>query len=338
MSLSVLLSAQGDGPINGISGWDGTPCRIAGCNWHGHPEFGGLCSLCGQGWSAQRLEQLHLLAKEAEAEMRARDFEDWDEPGVTLSPQEYDRLRRGVERWVADRAGAPDSFGAMTFVSKLLLESYRLLTPDQARGLWRAVEPMVLDVHDQIAGRARSKFVVLLASFLRSPERWCRIPPHVREEFWPDEAKHGGSCTWRRCAPYLLGHESHYPYNEMLRRRLPLFRESKLTAAACLRRTTLPESVKRRIRNARGRPGPDIPPLLVKRILLWCAPGWFAPTQVRPEASRWNQNSWMFAPNQVRPEACRWMVCHDFRSGGDDESDLESGEWFNFLDHMRRRS
>ena len=134
MSLSVLLSAQGDGPINGISGWVGTPCRIAGCNWHGHPEFGGLCSLCGQGWSAQRLEQLHLLAKEAEAEMRARDFEDWDEPGVTLSPQEYDRLRRGVERWVADRAGAPDSFGAMTFVSKLLLESYRLLTPDQARG------------------------------------------------------------------------------------------------------------------------------------------------------------------------------------------------------------
>ena len=96
MSLSVLLSARRNGPINSISGWDGTPCRIAGCNWHGHPEFGGLCSLCGQGWSAQRLEQLHLLAKEAEAEMRARDFEDWDEPGVTLSPQEYDRLRRGV--------------------------------------------------------------------------------------------------------------------------------------------------------------------------------------------------------------------------------------------------
>ena len=307
MSLSVLLSARRNGPINSISGWDGTPCRIAGCNWHGHPEFGGLCSLCGQGWTAQRLEQLHLLAKEAEAEMRARDFEDWDEPGVTLSPQEYDRLRRGVECWVADRTGAPDSFGAMTYVSKLLLESYRLLTPEQARGLWRAVEPMVLDVHDQIAGRARSKFVVLLASFLRSPERWCRIPPHVREEFWPDEAKHGGTCTWSVCAPYTSG-SGGFPYNEILRMRLPLFRESKLMAAACLRRTTLPESVKRRIRNARGRPGPDIPPLLVKRIFLW------------------------LAPDQVRPrEDCCWMV---FRS----EYDGSNQEWSQFLGNMRRRS
>ena len=309
MSLSVLLSAQGDGPINGISGWDGTPCRIAGCNWHGHPEFGGLCSLCGQGWSAQRLEQLHLLAKEAEAEMRARDFEDWDEPGVTLSPQEYDRLRRGVERWVADRAGAPDSFGAMTFVSKLLLESYRLLTPEQARGLWRAVEPMVLDVHDQIAGRARSKFVVLLASFLSSPARWCRIPSRVRQEFWPDEAEGPlRGCTWGVCDPHTLPVAFWHPYNEILRKRLPLFRESKLTAAACLRRTTLPKSVQSRVRIARGRPGPDIPPRLVKRIFLW------------------------FAPDQVRPEACSWMVCSSFR--GDDD---ESGEWFNFLDHMRRR-
>ena len=309
-------------------------CRTAGCPFVGFAAHGFMCSNCGRGWTPQRLEQLRLLAKEAEAETRARDFEDWDEPGVTFSPQEYDWLRRGVERWAADRVGEPDSFGAMNFVSKLLLESHRLLTPEQARGLWRAVEPMVLDVHDQVAGEARSKFVVLLASFLRSPERWCRIPPHVREEFWPDEAKHGGSCTWRVCAPYTLGHKNHYPYNEILRKRLPLFRESKLTAAACLRRTTLPESVKRRIRNARGRPGPDIPPLLVKRIFLWCAPGWFAPTQVRPEASRWNQNSWMFAPNQVRPEACRWMVCNQFRSSGDDES----GEWFKFLDHMRRRS
>ncbi len=259
MSLSVLLSAQGNGPINSRSGWDGTPCRIAGCNWHGHPEFGGLCSGCGQGWTAQRLEQLSLLAKEAEAEMRARDFEDWDEPGVTFSPQEYDWLRRGVECWVADRPGAPDSFGAMTFVSNLLLASHRLLTPEQARGLWRAVKPMVLDVHDQIASRARSKFVVLLASFLSSPERWCRIPPRVREEFWPDEAEGPmKSCTWRVCAPYTsASRRRSYPYNEILRKRLPLFRESKLTAAACLRRTTLPESVKRRIRNARGRPGPD---------------------------------------------------------------------------------
>ena len=299
-----LPTQSAGGP--GLSLEEVPPCRTEGCRWHGHPEFGGLCSTCGEGWTPQRLEQLRLLAKEAEAETRARDFEDWDEPGVTLSQQEYDRLRRGVECWVADRPGAPDSFGAMTYVSKLLLESYRLLTPDQARGLWRAVEPMVLDVHDQIAGEARSKFVVLLASFLRSPERWCRIPPHVREEFWPDEAKHGGTCTWSVCAPYTSG-SGGFPYNEILRMRLPLFRESKLMAAACLRRTTLPESVKRRIRNARGRPGPDIPPRLVKRIFLWFAP-------------------------EVRPEACSWMVCSSFR--GDDD---ESGEWFNFLDHMRRR-
>ena len=187
-------SAGGPGLFGSVLSHRGLPLARA-------PEFGGLCSTCGQGWTPQRLEQLRLLAKEAEAETRARDFEDWDEPGVTFSPQEYDWLRRGVECWVADRWGAPDSFGAMTFVSKLLLESHRLLTPEQARGLWRAVEPMVLDVHDQIVAGARSKFVVLLASFLRSPERWCRIPPHVREEFWPDEAKLGdlalGACALR---------------------------------------------------------------------------------------------------------------------------------------------
>ena len=201
MSLSVLLSARRNGPINSISGWDGTPCRIAGCNWHGHPEFGGLCSTCGEGWTPQRLEQLRLLAKEAEAETRARDFEDWDEPGVTFSPQEYDWLRRGVERWAADRVGAPDSFGAMSFVSKLLLESHRLLTPEQARGLWRAVEPMVLDIHDFKDRSARSKFIMLLASFLGSPARWCGIPYYVRQEFWPDEAD---GCAWDSATPASL--------------------------------------------------------------------------------------------------------------------------------------
>ena len=305
MSLSVLLSARRNGPINSISGWDGTPCRIAGCNWHGHPEFGGLCSLCGQGWSAQRLEQLHLLAKEAEAEMRARDFEDWDEPGVTLSPQEYDRLRRGVECWVADRLGAPDSFGAMTYVSKLLLESYRLLTPEQARGLWRAVEPTVLDVHDHVDGRARTKFIVLLASFLNSPERWCGIPWNVRQEFWPDE---NDGCYLGRLAPHKPGPRLLPTYDQMLRVRLEPLRESKLMAAACLRRTTLPKSVIPRIRIARGRPGPDIPPLLVKRIFLW------------------------LAPDQVRPrEDCCWMVLRS-------EYDGSNQEWSQFLGNMRRRS
>ena len=95
----------------------------------------------------------------------------------------------------ADRAGKPDSFGMIAFVSNLLLESHRLLTPEQARGLWRAVEPMVLDIHDFKDRSARSKFIMLLASFLSSPERWCRIPPHARNEFWPDEAD---GCAWWR--------------------------------------------------------------------------------------------------------------------------------------------
>ena len=97
MSLSVLLSARRNGPINSISGWDGTPCRIAGCNWHGHPEFGGLCSLCGQGWSAQRLEQLHLLAKEAEAMVRFTA--DWDmdiDPGKPWVWATEEGVRKGA--------------------------------------------------------------------------------------------------------------------------------------------------------------------------------------------------------------------------------------------------
>ena len=66
------LSAQfAGGP--GLSLEEVSPCRTAGCRWHGHPEFGGLCSTCGEGWTPQRLEQLRLLAKEAEAETRARD-------------------------------------------------------------------------------------------------------------------------------------------------------------------------------------------------------------------------------------------------------------------------
>ena len=299
------LSAQrGYGPGSSLEGAP-PPCRTEGCRWHGHPEFGGLCSTCGEGWTPQRLEQLRLLAKEAEAETRARDFEDWDEPGVTFSPQEYDWLRRGVERWAADRVGVPDSFGAMIFVSKLLLESHRLLTPEQARGLWRAVEPTVLDVHDHVDGRARTKFIVLLASFLNSTERWCGIPWNVRQEFWPDEAD---GCYLGRLAPHKPGPRLLPTYDQMLRVRLEPLRESKLMAAACLRRMTLPKSVIRRIRIARGRPGPDIPPLLVKRIFLW------------------------LGPDQVRPrEDCCWMV---FRS----EYDGSNQEWSQFLGNMRRRS
>ena len=302
-------------------------CSTPGCPFDGHPLHGGKCSACGQGWSPARLEQLRSLAEAADADTRARAFVDWDEPGVTLAPGRYEKLRRAVERWASNNTSssvAPSV--ALEFVAKLLLESRRLLTPEQARGIWRAVSPMVRDVDYM----DRSKFVVFLASFLSSPERWCGLPSKVRQEFWPDE---NDGCTWGWCAPHkprprLL------PYDQVLRKRLKPLLESKLMAAACLRRTTLPKSVLRRIRIARLHAPPGLPPLLVKRILLWCAPGWFAPTQVRPEASRWNQNSWMFAPNQVRPEACRWMVCNQFRSSGDDES----GEWFKFLDHMRRRS
>ena len=95
-----LPTQSAGGP--GLSLEEVPPCRTEGCRWHGHPEFGGLCSTCGEGWTPQRLEQLRLLAKEAEAETRARDFEDWDEPGVTFSPQEYDWLRRGVEPHALD--------------------------------------------------------------------------------------------------------------------------------------------------------------------------------------------------------------------------------------------
>ena len=280
-------------------------CRTAGCRFDGHRDNGFMCSSCGRGWTPQRLAQLHELAKGAEADVRARYFVDWDEPGVTFAPHEYEQLRRAVESWAADRAGKPDSFGAMTFVSKLLLGSHRLLTPEQARGLWRAVEPTVLDVHDHVDGRARTKFIVLLASFLNSPERWCGIPWNVRQEFWPDEAD---GCYLGRLAPHKPGPRLLPTYDQMLRVRLEPLRESKLMAAACLRRTTLPKSVIPRIRIARGRPGPDIPPLLVKRIFLW------------------------LGPDQVRPrEDCCWMV---FRS----EYDGSNQEWSQFLGNMRRRS
>ena len=243
-------------PVNGVPPVNNTPptggpqgsCRTAGCRFDGHRDNGFMCSSCGRGWTPQRLEQLYELAKGAEAATRARYFVDWDEPGVTFAPHEYEQLRRAVESWAAcpichkqhagracvnrvfarascpvclemsepvvplpcghalcercfgrlpgaDRAGKPDSFGMIAFVSNLLLESHRLLTPEQARGLWRAVEPMVLDIHDFKDRSARSKFIMLLASFLSSPERWCRIPPHARNEFWPDEAD---GCAWWR--------------------------------------------------------------------------------------------------------------------------------------------
>ena len=176
-------------------------CRTAGCRFDGHRDNGFMCSSCGRGWTPQRLAQRHELAKEAEADARARYFVDWDEPGVTFAPHEYEQLRRAVESWAADRAGKPDSFGVMTFISNLLLESHRLLTPEQARELWRAVEPMVLNIHDQVGWRARTKFIMLLASFLGSPARWCRIPYSARFEFWPDEAD---GCAWDSATPASL--------------------------------------------------------------------------------------------------------------------------------------
>ena len=229
-------------------------CRTAGCPFVGFAAHGFMCSNCGRGWTPQRLEQLYELAKGAEAATRARYFVDWDEPGVTFAPHEYEQLRRAVESWGAcpichkqhagracvnrvfarascpvclemsepvvplpcghalcepcfgrlpggDRAGKPDSFGVMTFISNLLLESHRLLTPEQARELWRAVEPMVLNIHDQVGWRARTKFIMLLASFLGSPARWCRIPYSARFEFWPDEAD---GCAWDSATPASL--------------------------------------------------------------------------------------------------------------------------------------
>ena len=65
-----LPTQSAGGP--GLSLEEVPPCRTEGCRWHGHPEFGGLCSTCGEGWTPQRLEQLRLLAKEAEADARAR--------------------------------------------------------------------------------------------------------------------------------------------------------------------------------------------------------------------------------------------------------------------------
>ena len=74
-------------------------CRTAGCRFEGHRDNGFMCSECSRGWTPQRLEQLRLLRKEAEADKRARYFVDWDEPGVTFAPHEYEQLRRAVESW-----------------------------------------------------------------------------------------------------------------------------------------------------------------------------------------------------------------------------------------------
>merc|ERR1712094_136544 len=55
--------------------------------------------------------------------------------------------------------------------------------------------------HDQVGWRARTKFIMLLASFLGSPARWCRIPYSARFEFWPDEAD---GCAWDSATPASL--------------------------------------------------------------------------------------------------------------------------------------
>ena len=81
-------------------------CSTPGCPFDGHPLHGGKCSACGQGWSPERLEQLRSLAEAADADTRARAFVDWDEPGVTLAPGRYEKLRRAVERWASNNTSS----------------------------------------------------------------------------------------------------------------------------------------------------------------------------------------------------------------------------------------
>ena len=280
-------------------------CSTPGCPFDGHPLHGGKCSACGQGWSPERLEQLRSLAEAADADTRARAFVDWDEPGVTLAPGRYEKLRRAVERWASNNTSssvAPSV--ALEFVAKLLLESRRLLTPEQARGIWRAVSPMVRDVDYM----DRSKFVVFLASFLSSPERWCRIPFEMRHDFWDDEA---GGCTWLACAPLDAGADRIAPtYNEHLREKLAKH-DSKVAAASCLTRA-LPASVLQRLAPS---PLPRLPRVAVGRIFRWLEPAILSRYQVT---------------------GCYWMVCGSFRK--ERRWDGQYEEWHDWCPRYRAPS
>jgi hypothetical protein len=248
---------------------------------------------------------LRSLAEAADADTRARAFVDWDEPGVTLAPGRYEKLRRAVERWASNNTSssvAPSV--ALEFVAKLLLESRRLLTPEQARGIWRAVSPMVRDVDYM----DRSKFVVFLASFLSSPERWCRIPFEMRHDFWDDEA---GGCTWLACAPLEAGGDRIAPtYNEHLREKLAKH-DSKVAAASCLTRA-LPASVLQRLAPS---PLPRLPRVVVGRIFRWLEPAILSRYQVT---------------------GCYWMVCGSFRK--ERRWDGEYEEWHDWCPRYRAPS
>ena len=269
-------------------------CSTPGCPFDGHPLHGGKCSACGQGWSPARLEQLRSLAEAADADTRARAFVDWDEPGVTLAPGRYEKLRRAVERWASNNRAS--SSVALEFVAKLLL------TPEQARGIWRAVSPMVRDVDYM----DRSKFVVFLASFLSSPERWCRIPFEMRHDFWDDEA---GGCTWLVCAPRTADGAIGVDYNEHLREKLAKH-DSKVAAASCLTRA-LPASVLQRLAPP---PLPRLPRVVVGRIFRW----------LEPEI-----------PSRDEIADCYWMVCGSFRSESYPD---EYEEWHDWCPRYRSRS
>ena len=271
-------------------------CSTPGCPFDGHPQHGGKCSRCGQGWSPERLAQLRSLAEAADADTRARAFVDWDEPGVTLAPGRYEKLRRAVERWASNNRAS--SSVALEFVAKLLL------TPEQARGIWRAVSPMVRDVDYM----DRSKFVVFLASFLSSPERWCRIPFEMRHDFWDDEA---GGCTWLACAPLDAGADRIAPtYNEHLREKLAKH-DSKVAAASCLTRA-LPASVLQRLAPS---PLPRLPRVAVGRIFRWLEPAILSRYQVT---------------------GCYWMVCGSFRK--ERRWDGQYEEWHDWCPRYRAPS
>ena len=158
----------------------------------------------------------------------------------------------------------------------------------------------------------RSKFVVFLASFLSSPERWCRIPFEMRHDFWDDEA---GGCTWLACAPRMgAGAERIAPtYNEHLREKLAKH-SSKVAAASCLT-GALPASVLQRLAPP---PLPRLPRVVVGRIFRW----------LEPEI-----------PSRDEIAGCYWMVCGSFRfrtEGGGHDGQYE--EWHDWCPRYRAPS
>ena len=269
----------------------GTRCPTPSCSYFA--AFRGYCSSCfcqvlPQGPLTEAEERLPELRHAA---IKAK-FDDslWAEPGITFSAHEFTSLCAMMSRLANTMTHETNASTRVDSIAVILLESKRLVTPQQAKEVYRRLAPVQALIMTEVVSvphhvnwilRNESKLLTLVMGFLSDSDRWCSEPAEDRAVFWPvrngcrnsmwggDAASSTGRVAtpgWGRgWSPTLHQGPARCPYAHMLRSQLSQL-SSRLAAGSVLSQS-LPSSMLPSLRQPGSRRLPPLPREICLRIL-----------------------------------------------------------------------